>query len=491
MYIVKIDQAAIQLGEIKDIPNDIFWNKTEFIKQISNRISAYSKSNIKKNETIILLNGNTAYFFADLIALWCIGCNVIPLPQDLTNDEIIKYYNISGAKIIILEINSYQLTLPFLETLKQSLDNSNDIQNIKLSSNAGLTLFTSGTTGTPRAVYFPIKKVITKVELIANQIGLEALERTFCFLPTSFGHGLVANSLTALMTGNQLIITKPLNIDGVLDIGKNLEEHRVTFLSSVPSAWRLICKYTTSPKVTTIKKICCASSPLDNTLWLAIKNWSQCEYVCNVYGITECLSWIAGDMKQSSFLDGKIGKVWTGEVKILKEDNSFGKPGEEGEVLIKNDFVLQEYAYYTREESEKYFHNGYFKTNDVGMLTDENELYLIGRKGSRINKAGVKIYPEEIDLIILDSGLVQESCSFGVKHEIAGEVLATAIVIKNNLNLNNLEIVDKIKEYLKIKLQKTKMPSRYYLVESIPKNERGKLDRKNMYEIAMNLNYFT
>ena len=108
--------------------------------------------------------------------------------------------------------------------------------------NPALILFTSGTTGTPKGVVHTFRSLLSRISLNQIIIGSKALDVTLCPLPTHFGHGLIGNCLTPLLNGKELILFPGNEIKNIFNLGKLIDNYGVTFLSSVPSMWKIAIK---------------------------------------------------------------------------------------------------------------------------------------------------------------------------------------------------------------------------------------------------------
>ena len=153
---------------------------------------------------------------------------------------------------------------------------------------------------------------------------------------------------------------------------------------------------------------------------------------------------------------------------LKDESGNILMKGEIGEIVVKGETVFSGYEN-SLEDNKTAFIDGWFRTGDMGYLDDEGYLFLTGRKKELINKGGEKISPEEIDTMMQSHPGVREAMVFSVQDPVLGEDIAAMIVREEeNLTENDLRI------YLLDRLTPSKLPSRIYFVDAIPKNAAGK-----------------
>ncbi|MBL6947005.1 MAG: AMP-binding protein, partial [Rhodospirillales bacterium] len=205
--------------------------------------------------------------------------------------------------------------------------------------------------------------------------------------------------------------------------------------------------------------------------------------VVNMYGITETANWIAG-ATASKFdpEDGLIGTPWGGEIMIRKEDGSMKRQGE-GEIVLRSPSIMD--GYFERpDETAAALQDGWFRTGDVGRIDARGVVRLTGRIKHEINRAGMKIHPEDIDLLLERHAEVAEACAFGIPDSISGEIVGIAVRTQEGSKVT----VDGLRKWCRERLRREAVPERWFLVGEIPKTDRGKINRERVMKSCLNAN---
>jgi len=333
-------------------------------------------------------------------------------------------------------------------------------------------LMTSGTTGVPKGVTHSMSGLIDRLEQNVQAIGADTLQRTLCTLPLFFGHGLIGNALTALFAGQHLYLWPKVQLNEFPKFAEVLDDNGITFFSSVPSFWRMVLATCTPPE-NTVARVHIGSAPLSRQLWGKICEWCGTENVFNTYGMTETANWISGgSFADAVKADGFVGRPWGGQFKVLRA-GVLCDVGD-GEVAVKSPGQMLGF-WRDPQKTAASMVGDFMLTGDLGQLSDDQSLRLVGRTKNEINVAGIKVLAEEVDMLLEGHPDVVEACSFGIPDKISGERVA-AVVRATNEDLDAQQLIQWCRENARADA----VPFRVEIVAEIPKNDRGKIARMDI-----------
>lgn len=428
------------IGPITDVQTGMTLSSQQFRSAIADRSTLLKNQGVQAGQKVLLPECNTISFFVELFSAWHLNACAIPIDAKIPIESMDKFKN----QISMADIN--------------------------------LLLFTSGSTAQPKAVAHSLETIENRIVAMTENIPLNDITHTLCILPTNFGHGLIGNCLFPLLNGQHLFIAPPFNLAGLYSLAKLIDEHQISFLSSVPAVWRLL-KDQSGPKLNSLKRIHCASAPFTDGLFNQIKNWAPSAKVFNVFGTTELASWVSGHEITSTQDESYVGTGWNTEIKLVDVDST-----GQGRVWVRSDALMKKYLS-NPAETEAVIQNGWLSTNDFGTWTEPFGLRLCGRTDDIINKAGIKIQPLAVEEILNEYPDVLSSCVFSIPHEITGEGVAAALVLKNNLNIESYIIENWCRE----RMAAYQIPTSWFILNDIPRNERGKIDRKTLRDFCLKL----
>jgi acyl-CoA synthetase (AMP-forming)/AMP-acid ligase II len=200
--------------------------------------------------------------------------------------------------------------------------------------------------------------------------------------------------------------------------------------------------------------------------------------VLQAYGMTEATHQMTcNPLPPGSNKPGSVGVPAGIEVAILGKENAVLPPGENGEVAVRGETVIDGYEN-NPEANRSSFTDGWFRTGDEGHLDEDGYLFLTGRLKEQINRGGEKISPIEVEEVILAHPAVAEAVVFALPDDKLGEESAAMIVLAPDQALSD----DGLRSYLSERLAAFKIPRRILFSAEIPKGPTGKVQRIGMAE---------
>jgi len=470
-----------RVGRIIDARSGDVTSPAGLATEIEQRAGRLAAAGVGRGDRVIIRHGGTAVFFADLFAVWRVGACACCVNPGTTDPELANLAAFVAAKLVLSGNGQAQpegLDAPCLQSADTTLP-STEPATASHQDDDALILFTSGTTGDPKGVLHTFRSLMARVALNQFQIGDADLATTLCVLPTHFGHGLIGNCLTPLLAGQTLVLAPGGGVREVAELPGLIDEHRVTFMSSVPSFWKLVLKIAKPPREGSLRRVHVGSAPLSAELWQAVCGWAGTDQVVNMYGITETANWLAGASAREGIGDGRIGKMWGGHVAVLGEDGVLRAQGD-GEILVQSPSLMK--GYYKRPDlTDPVLHDGWFHTGDIGRIDDNGVAWLTGRAKYEINRAGIKIHPEDIDILLERHPDVHEACAFAIPDEVSGEAVGVAVHLADEAALD----ASGLRDWCAGQLVREKLPGRWWIVDAIPKTDRGKINRSVVADVCL------
>jgi acyl-CoA synthetase (AMP-forming)/AMP-acid ligase II len=192
------------------------------------------------------------------------------------------------------------------------------------------------------------------------------------------------------------------------------------------------------------------------------------------YGMTEAAHQMASNpLPPAQRRPGTVGRATGVELTALDQNWQPVAPGEQGEVAVRGPSVVDHYLD-NPEATTASFRDGWFRTGDVGTLSPDSYLTLVGRVKELINRAGEKISPYEIEDVLLAHPSVAEAAAYPVPDEKYGEQVGVVVVLRADATTDDLAA------HCAQRLAAFKRPTRFTIVPDIPKGPTGKIQRRNL-----------
>jgi long-chain acyl-CoA synthetase len=331
-------------------------------------------------------------------------------------------------------------------------------------------LFTSGTSATPKGVILNYREFLLNIGPLADGFGITADDRLYDFRPFSWNSAQTLGALAVLYRGATLILAERFSASRFF---QHLRQHDVTIATGNPTTINILLNSEQSARrddVPRLRYITSSSAPL------LLEDWKRFEQrfgipVAQGCGASEA-SWIAAIPGEQRRL-GKVGRPFRyHDLAIVNADGQRLPPGEIGYVELGG-FGDHPYRYLGDDGGIKVHSHGRFRTGDLGSLDADGFLTLSGREKELIIRGGAKISPLEIDSFLMQHADVIEAATVGVPDTIYGEEVVSYVVTRPGASADAASLL----RYCAT-LPAFKAPKNILLSDSLPKTERGKLDRK-------------
>jgi malonyl-CoA/methylmalonyl-CoA synthetase len=197
------------------------------------------------------------------------------------------------------------------------------------------------------------------------------------------------------------------------------------------------------------------------------------------YGMTET-GMLTSNPLEGERRPGTVGFPLPGTaVRVMNDAGQPCAAGEVGHVQVKGDSVLPGYWRMPEKNKEEFTADGFFRTGDMGSFSGDGYLAIVGRSKDLIISGGYNVYPKEIELAIDELPAVVESAVIGVPHPDFGEAVTAVIVPRSGAQApTEGEVI----AWLKTRLANFKVPKRVHVVNELPRNTMGKVQKNVLRE---------
>jgi acyl-CoA synthetase (AMP-forming)/AMP-acid ligase II len=337
-----------------------------------------------------------------------------------------------------------------------------------------IILFTSGTSATPKGVILNFREYLLNIDPLAEGFGITTDDRLYDFRPFSWNSAQTLGALAVVNRGATLVLAEKFSASRFF---QHLREHAVTISTGNPTTINILLNseqtghHKDLPK---LRFITSSSAPL------LLEEWKRFEQKFDIPVAQGCgaseASWIAAIPGERRRL-GTVGQPFAyHDLAIVDAEGRRLPAGEIGYVELGG---LGDHPFrYLGDDGEVKVHSrGRFRTGDLGSLDADGFLTLSGREKELIIRGGAKISPVEIDSFLMQHADVIEAATIGVPDAIYGEEVMSYVVARPGID------ADTLLRYCASALPASKAPKRIVLSpSSLPKTERGKLDRRALAE---------
>ena len=412
------------------------------IKEIENFI----KDKIKSGEVVAILADYSFVSIALFFALYENKNIIAPITSTSQKEIDGKVKESFSTKIINLENENLVITNIKSEASHKII---NDLQTSKC---AGLILFSSGSTGAPKAM-------IHNLDTLVDSYGDKKQKQINMLVFLMFDHiGGINTMLNILSMNATMIIPQNRNAD---DICQLIEEYKIAVLPSSPTFLNLILINRSYEKydLSSLRMITYGTETMPEGLLGRLKAvFSKVKFL-QTFGTSET-GIAATSSKSSSSTFMKI------------DDENLEYKIVDNELWLRSKTQILGYL---NRSMESFTNDGWFKTGDLVELDNEGFIKIIGRNKEIINVGGQKVLPSEVESVLLGMDEIEDCLVYGEQNAITGQSISCDVVLKSGIEADGLKIL--VRKFCKDKLDNFKIPTRVNVVQKTEFTERFKKSR--------------
>lgn len=335
-------------------------------------------------------------------------------------------------------------------------------------------LYTSGTTGRSKGAMLSHRNLASNAQVLHRTWGFRPDDVLVHMLPLFHVHGLFVASHCVLVNGTAMRFHAKFEArQAVADFARS------TVFMGVPTFYtRLLAEPgLTREACSRMRLFVSGSAPLLAETHVGFESRTG-HRILERYGMTET-GMLTSNPLEGDRRAGSVGPALAGTT--LRVVDNAGRPcpaGENGHVQVKGANVFSGYWHMPEKNAEEFTADGYFRTGDMGSLSEDGYLTIAGRSKDLIISGGYNVYPKEIELALDELPEVQESAVVGVPHPDFGEAVTAVVVPKGGTQATEAEIISALRS----KLANFKIPKRVHFVPELPRNAMGKVQKNVLRE---------
>jgi long-chain acyl-CoA synthetase len=425
---------------------------------------------VRAGDRVALMSSNRPEFVVALRAIWRLGAAAVLLSPAWRDTEVKNALALTRPSLAVGDHPVLAELMPMLALDDPITVGRREFDEPDADADA-LLVFSSGTTGMPKAVRHTHGAFAAAVRHWRDALGLTSTDRMQIVTPPSHILGLL-NIVMALDTGAWIRLHRRFDIDQMLH---HIEADGITIEMAVaPIALALAAH----PKLdaydlSSLRYVMWCATPVTESVAAAVTDRVGVNWV-TAYGTSE-LPVIACNSLDGARLD-TVGRPVPGvDVRVVSlEDGKPVAPGEVGEIQARSDSVMA--GYLPDEATAHAFSDGWYRTGDVGYLDTGGWLRITDRAKEMIKVRGFQVAPAEIEAVLHGHPLVDDCAVFGVDDEADGEAVVAAVACHGSVDPDDLVrlVADRLASY--------KQLSRVVIVPEIPRLPSGKVLRRVLKE---------
>ena len=440
----------------------------ELAAEVTRRAAHLTRRGVKKGDSVALIAANSADWILAAHAIFWAGATLVALHPRSTEDDLANQLATLNPALIISAREYESLDIPTISpgALANAETPSKPLTARPLSEDDVLTiLFTSGSTGHPKAVPLTVGNHLASARASAERLGCDDDDRWLCCLPLCHIGGL-AIVLRSVIYGTAIELVPRFEPQIIID---RLSDRPVTLASFVPTMLFRLLDHSADAIENQLRAVLVGGGPITADQLRDARRLGL--PVLPTYGMTEA----ASQLTTLSLDTGNehlhtAGTPLDGvELQLRDADLSPVATGDAGAIWVRGPMLTSGYL----NSYNSAFVDGWYNTGDFGRLDHRGRLLIEHRQSDRIVTGGENVDPLEVEQVLRDSTRVTDVAVVGVDDPEWGQLVAALIVTEDE----SQHLIDSLQSRCRTELAHFKAPRLWAIANEIPRTATGKVRR--------------
>jgi acyl-CoA synthetase (AMP-forming)/AMP-acid ligase II len=445
-------------------------SNAEFADRVRRAAGTLRGAGVGPGDVVAVALPNRSELVVALFAAWRLGAAVTPINPALTAAE--RQYQVDDASTAVVIGQDLDVDAPTIDVDALCAGPALEDPPVEVLDDAlALLIYTSGTTGKPKGVMLDHRNVAVMCRMVGDALAVDARDHSLLILPLFHVNGIVVSTLTPLLAGARVTIAGRFSPSTFLGL---VERIRPTYFSAVPAIYAMLTALPPSDAdVSSLRVVVCGAAPMPAEEIARVEQRLGVVLV-EGYGLSEGTTASTINPIDGVRKPGTVGLPLPGqEVLVVDGDGRPVPQGERGEVVIRGENVMRGYLNRPEETARTVDGDGWLHTGDVGILDEDGYLRIVDRIKDMIIRGGENIYPKEIESVLYGHDGVLEAAVVGRPDPVLGEVVVAYVSFRPDADRD----VDALQALCDERLAKYKRPVAIHVLDDLPKNPVGKLDK--------------
>ena len=458
------------------------WHFGELIARSAGLSGAFAARGVRSGDVVMTLVGNRVEWVLSLLACWRLGAIALPCSTQLRRGDLEHRVTVTDPKLCVGEerlLSELPDGVPAMtmadvaDALDEDRPQETPMAIADLDpEDPALIVFTSGTTGEPRAVLHAQRYLTAQQVQAEHWLGARDGDLVWCTTATGWSKSARNVFLAPWLRGAAaMLVDARFEADRRLEL---IEREQVSVLCQAPTEYRMLAARTELRPISPLRRAVSAGEPLDAEVIATWREEAGLE-ISDGYGQTET-GHLTGNLVGDEVRDGSMGRPLPGfELRVRAEDGAEDGDGSVGELQVRCRTCPTFFKGYLDGEP---FAEEWWPTGDLVRQDGDGYLWFEGRRDDLILSAGYRIGPTEVESALLSHPAVAEAAAVAAPDPERGAVVK-AIVVARDAQPGE-ELARELQEHVKSVTAPYKFPRIVEFVDELPRTSSGKLKRAQL-----------